>query len=257
MKRLNIISSALALTVFCSGQAVNAEVVAGQLVANPSAIVSANGLNQKVGSQATSYMEGDVVSTNSDSSAKLTLSSGLANIVVAPNSAMSVKDASRNLYVLEMGAFGVDAKTGEVVTVETESGVFKLSSTTSVDAIVRIEDGSFAAISNNGSFSVESQDGAITLVDSGKAFVFNDNVATSVDVQAAGGDVHEHQKDSGEFYSHAHDEGLLDHSHASGYFTVNNALIVGGLVAATALLSGTFSDGGSGSADADVASPAE
>ena len=253
--KLKVLCSAISLVVMSSAQTVNAEsIVAGQLIANPTAIVSADGVKQKVGSQATSYIEGDMISTDAQSSAKVSLSSGSATIVVAPSSKVSVKDASDNLFLLENGAFGIDAKPGQVVSIETTSGTFKLSSDSSVSAVARIDNGSFAAISKSGSLNVESQDGVVTVVDSGNAYVFNDNVASSVDVQAAGGDVHEHQKDSGEFYSHAHDEGLLDHSHASGYFTLNNALIVGGLIAATALLSGTFSDGGG--SGADVASPA-
>jgi len=256
--KLKVLSSAISLVVMFSAQTVSAEsIVAGQLVANPTATISADGIKQNVGSQVTSYIEGDSISTNAQSSAKVSLSSGSAEVVVAPNSKMSVKDASENLFLLESGAISVEAKSGQIVSIETTSGTFVLSSDSSVNAVVRIDNGSFAAISQSGSLNVESQDGVVTVVDSGNAYVFNDDVATSVDVQAAGGDVHEHQKDSGEIYSHGHDDGLLDHSHGAGFFTLNNALIVGGLVAATAVLSSTFDSDGSSSDDDEPASPAE
>jgi len=95
--KLKIINSVLSLVVLCSAPTlVNAEsTIAGQLVANPVATVSAGKAQQKIGSQATSYLEGDVVSTEANSSAKISLISGLANIVIAPNTVMSVVDKAQ------------------------------------------------------------------------------------------------------------------------------------------------------------------
>ena len=253
--KLKILSSAFSLVVLCSAPIVNAEsLIAGQLVANPSVTIIAGEIEHKVGAQTTSYIEGDKISTDANSNAKISLVSGLANIIVAPNTVMSVTDASQTDLSLIEGAISVDAKAGQIVSVETASGSYELSSSTSVDAVVTFRNGEFAAVSKAGLLNVQTPQGVVTPIESGSAFVFNSESAESVDVQAAGGDVHEHESKSGEVTSHAHDNGLVDHSHGSGYFTVNNGLIVGGLVIGTALLSGTFSDGD----DADeVASPAQ
>ena len=253
--KLKVLSSALSLVVLCSSPIVNAEsIVAGQLTANPVATISAGEIKQRVGLQATSYVEGDTISTGVDSNAKISLTSGLANVVIAPNTVMSVTDASETNFSLTDGAFSVDAKTGQVVSVETPSGLYELSSNSSVNAVVTFQNGQFAAVSKSGLLNVQTSNGVVTPIEAGDAFVFNSDSATSVDVQTAGGDVHEHEK-NGEVTSHAHDNGLVDHSHGSGYFTVNNGLIVGGIVIATALLSGTFSDGDDAD-DAPAASPA-
>ena len=255
MIKLKILSSALSLVVLCSvSTVVNAETVVGELVGNPAVIVSVGEAKQKVGLQATAYVEGDTISTGADSNAKIALTSGLANIVIAPNTVMSVVDASETTFSLTEGAFSVDAKTGQVVFVETAAGVYELSASSSVNAVVTFQNGEFAAVSKTGLLNVQAPNGVVTPIETGNAFVFNDKGATSVDVQSAGGDVHEHEK-NGVVSSHVHDNGLVDHSHGSGYFTVNNGLIVGGLVIATALLSGTFSDGDD--AEAILASPAE
>ena len=254
--KLKVLSAALSLVVLCSSPIANAgSQVAGQLIANPLAIVSSGAIEQKVGSQKVSYIEGDTILTKADSNAEISLTSGLANVVVAPNTVMSVTNASETNFSLTQGAFSVDAKAGQVVTVETLAGLFQLTSNSAVNAIVTFQNGEFAAVSKDGVLNVQADDGVVTVIDSGGAFVFNaeGEGATSVEVQAAGGDVHEHENSNGEFTSHAHDGGLVDHSHGTGYFNVNNGLIVGGLVIGTALLSGTFSDGD----DADSASPAE
>jgi len=232
--KLKVISSALSLVVLCSAPIVNAEsIVAGQLVANPVATVSTGEIKQKVGLQSISYIEGDTITTEADSNAKIALTSGLANVVIAPNTVMSVVDASETKFSLTQGAFSVDAQAGKVVAVETESGLYELSSNSAVNAVVTFQNGEFAAISKAGLLNVQAPNGLVTPIESGDAFVFNDKGATSVEVQAGG----EEEDDE------------------AGYFTLNNGLIVGGIVIATGLLVSTFSDGDD--SDDISASPAE
>ena len=254
--KLKMLSSALSLIVLSTANIASANsLVVGQMVGNPVATVSTGSVKHRIGSQSAAYLEGDTITTEADSNAKVSLTSGLANIVIAPNTVMSVLDASETKFSLTKGAFSVEAKDGQIVSVQTSKGVFELSSKLPVNAVVSYQDGDFAAVSKGDVLNVQSQDGVVTAIESGGAFVFNNDGAASLEVQAAGGDVHEHEKSNGELTSHAHDGGLVDHSHGSGYFNVNNGLIVGGLVVGTALLSGTFSDGSD--AELDAASPAE
>jgi len=190
MIKLKILSSALSLAVLCSASVANAEsTVVGQLVASPSAVINAGSAQQVVGTQAMAYIEGDTITTGADANAAVSLTSGKASLVVAPNTV-------------------VQAEEGQAVTVETSVGSFELLSSSAVNAIASFENGEFSAISKSGLLTVTSQDGSVTSIDAGNAFVYNTQGATSLNVQAAG-----------------------NHGNA-----VNTALIIGGIVVGTVIV---------------------
>jgi len=229
MIKSKVLSSALSLAILSSGAVTNAgSSVVGQLVANPSAVVA----QQIVGSQAMAYIEGDAITTGLNSSATVTLSSGNAKVVIAPNTVMSVSDASSALFSLTQGAFNVEAKEGQSVTVETQAGSFKLVSEKSVNAVVSFQNGEFAAISNGGLLTVASSDGVVTSIDVSDAFVYNDKGAQSLDVQAAG----------------------AAGAGAAGGSALATGLIVAGIIATTIVVGEEVSDSDN---DDDVASPAQ
>lgn len=187
MNKLKVLSGVLSLAVLSSASVANASSsVVGQLIANPSALVA----EQQVGNQATAYIEGDSIVTGSDSSATVSLSSGNAKLTVAPNTVMSVIDADSAQFSLTQGAFSVETKAGQKVTIETQAGSFELVSETSVNAVASFQNGEFAAVSKNGLLAISSSEGVVTSIDAGEAFVYNDKGAESVNVQiqtAAGG----------------------------------------------------------------------
>jgi len=188
MIKTKLVSSVLSFAILCSAASVNAEtVVVGQLTANPSAVIGAGVTSHTVKGNSIAYIEGDLVTTSSDSSAKINLTSGAAQVVVAPNTVMSVVDAEQASFSLTQGAISVKAQSGETVSVSTPIGSYELSSVTAIDAVAVFQDGEFAAISKADSLTVTSQGGSVvTVVDSTNAFVSNGVSAKSVDVQAAG-----------------------------------------------------------------------
>lgn len=186
MIKLKVLSSVLSLAVLCSAPIANAESkVVGQLVANPSAIINAGAAQQRVGSQATAYIQGDTITTGSDASATVSLSSGSAKLVVAPNTVMAVINAAGTEFSLSQGAFNVQAKEGQTVTVDTSVGAFDLVSSSSLNAIASFQSGEFAVVSKKGLLTVTSQDGAVLSIDAGNAYVYNDKGAASLNVQIA------------------------------------------------------------------------
>ena len=233
MIKLKVLSGVLSVAVLCSASIVSAEsAVVGQLVANPSAIINAGSAQQKVGSQATAYIQGDTITTGSGSSASVSLSSGVAKLVIAPNTVMAVTNASSTQFSLSRGAFSVQAKEGQMVTVETSVGAFDLVSSASIDAIASFQNGEFSVIPKNGLLTVTSQDGSVTSIDTGSAFVYNVKGATSLDVQTA--------------------------ETGSGGGSLAAVAVAGGVVAGGVLISEGISDGDDSEViEVDAASPAQ
>jgi len=194
-------------------------------VANPTAVVSSGAIQHTVSDSSVAYVEGDSVTTGSDSSATVNLTSGKARVVVAPNTVMSVLDADQASFSLTQGALQVTAEAGQVVTVVTSAGSYELASVGAIDAVAVFENGEFSAITKAGSLLVTSEQGSVvTEVEAGEAFVAHQGVAKSVDVQTAG-------------------------TAGSG---LNTVLIVGGVTVFTAVVAEEISDAG----EQEVASPA-
>jgi len=217
MMKSKLVSSALSLAILCSTSIANAETVVGQLVAKPSAVINADAAPFEVGSETTAYIEGDSVTTGSEASATISLTSGMARIVVAPNTIMSVVDADTASLSLVKGAISVSAQADQSVVVTTTVDSYELVSESAVDAVVAFENDELSVLPKSGSLVVTSQNGAaVTTVDAGNVFVSNGGQAKSVDVNT----------------------GTLGTTGA-----LNTVLIVGGVVVGTAAISEAVSDG--------------
>lgn len=217
MMKSKLVSSALSLAILCSASVVNAETVVGQVVAKPSATINANVSPLQVGDSATAYIEGDSVTTNGDASAIINLTSGVARIVIAPHTVMSVVDAENASLSLTQGAISVNAEMGRSVVITTSVGSFELVSDKAVDAVVAFEAGELSILPKSGTLVVTADDGlVVSSIDAGNAFISNGRVARSVDVQLGG---------------------------TAGGSSLNTALIIGGIVIGTAVASDQLSDG--------------
>ena len=230
MIKTKFLSGVISAAVFSSMSLANAgDQVVGQLVANPTAIINASSAKLKVGAQPTSYIEGDTITTGSDASATIYLSSGGVKLTIAPNSLAAVSDALNGQFIMFQGALSIDAKKGQEISIKTPTGTFELAADR-VNAIISYENGEFAAITKGGSLTITSQGGVVSSIDTGTAFVYNDAGAKSLDVQTN------------------------DIAKPTGYSTLDKALFIGGVGAVALLAAGGGSSGG-GDDDDDAIIP--
>ena len=177
------ISAVAAALVMVTGAAVADTQVVGQVSATPNAVVVANSVKNNVGASEVPYVQGDVVSTSADSTAKVRLSSGMASFVAAENTSMQVVNANAGEIALNQGAVEVTAAAGFPVTVTSAAGTFEISADNAIDAVVVAQGDEFAVVSRSGDLVVDSQ-GVLSKVQAGEAFAYNGE-AHVFDAQAA------------------------------------------------------------------------
>ena len=148
--------------------------VLGKLSASGAIGISNNNAKQNVEDVQTPYLSGDLVTTNSNSSAKLLSSDGRYSIVIAPDSVVSVSETSKVNVYIHKGSVSVDSLYGSDINLISATGTLRVASQTNMSVIVVLKDGELGILSKAGDLVVESVSGdAFHTVQEGAGAVFS------------------------------------------------------------------------------------
>jgi len=183
--RVLVASVAAGLVSAAGGASADSKVV-GQVLANPSATINAESSAKRIGSSTVPYIQGDTITTAEKSTAAVTLTSGRASFVAAPNTTMKVVDGDKGEVAIRGGAVKFSAVANFPVMFTSPVGTFVVRSDSDIDAVAVVDDGKFGVVAKNGSFVIESDNGrVVNKVARGEAYAYSNNAVEVVDVQAA------------------------------------------------------------------------